>query len=305
MELSELRAAVTRARRNAVRKKRRIEKGDNYVRLDGSKYYPVRPPKIHEKYNRKQLEVYLSNLQEFNSPRTQFVPDHENNPIPMSKWRSYKAAEDAYNDRVDSFSVKFDDKVRLKRTEVKPSQIHRMANPDHMAGNASSNGAKRKYVRQPHQIRGEQKLDKLTKRLQDELTDKRFRKELGTNWLTVRDILYRYADDNGDDIVDLFMSLSAEQFEYFWHFSPAHVHEFFLWYETVKALDEGRDDLHDAYYDLYEAARQNVVDFIKEVKTKVQGDRPARVNRWGYMQPSNAGRRKTASKKSRHKGRRK
>lgn len=297
MNIKELREAVAKARRNAVRKRRRIEKSGNYVALESSKYYPVRPPKVHEKYNRRQLEVYLSKLQEFNSPKTQFVPDHENKPVPIGKWRKYKGVEAEYNRRVEEFSTKFDDKVKLKRGEVPPSHIHRMANPDHMAGNSSSNGAKRRYSRKSYQIRGEEKLDKLTKRLQDELSDKRFRKELGQNWTVVRDILYRYADDNGDDLIALFESLSAEQFEYFWHFSPAHVHELFLWYETVKAIDEGRDDLHDAYFELYESARENVADFMREVKNKVGGSKPARVNRWGYMQPSNSNKQKKNSKR--------
>ena len=100
MNIKELREAVAKARRNAVRKRRRIEKSGNYVALESSKYYPVRPPKVHEKYNRRQLEVYLSNLQEFNSPKTQFVPDHENKPVPIGKWRKYKVVEAEYNRRV-------------------------------------------------------------------------------------------------------------------------------------------------------------------------------------------------------------
>ena len=286
MDIHELREAVSRARRNAIRKKRRIEKSDNYVKLEGSKYYPVRPPHAHDKYTRRQLEVYLSNLQEFISIRTQFVPDHKNNPIPKKKWQQYKKQEAVYNQRVEEFSTKFDNKVKLRHDEVEPSHIYRMSNPDHMAGNSARNGAKRRYIRKSRQIMGEEKLSKLTKKLADELSDKRLRKEMGSNWTVVRDILYRYADDTGDELVELFKSLSAEQFEYFWYFSPEHVHEFFLWYETIKAMDEGRDDLHASYYELYESARENVVEFMKEVKQKVQGGKPARVNRWGYMQPS-------------------
>lgn len=285
--LAELRAAVKRARSNAMRKRRRFQTpGDGYVQIKGTKYDPIRPFGVHDKYNRKQLNVYLQELENFNSRKTQFVPDAYHHPIPKEKWGHYKKVEAAYNSKVEDFAHKFDKIVKPKAGGPLPSTMYKIANPDHMAGNSPVNGGKRKLLRKSKQIMSEAKLDKLTRNLLKSFDDKNVRKELGTAYLTVRDIIYKYADENGDNFVDLFNALSAEQFEFFWYHSPNEINEFFLWYESINALDRDGDEAHPVYMSLHDSARQNVVDFLKDVQNRVKSTKPARVNKWGYMQPS-------------------
>ena len=285
--LTELRAAVKRARSNALRKRRRFQTpGDGYVQIEGTKYDPIRPFGVHDKYNRKQLNVYLQQLENFNSRKTQFVPDAYHKPIPKEKWDHYKKVEAAYNSKVEAFAHKFDKIVKPGVGGATPSMMYKIANPDHMAGNSPVNGAKRKLMRKPKQIMGEAKLDRLTRNLLKSFDDKNVRKELGSAYLTVRDIIYKYADDNGDNFVDLFNALSAEQFEFFWYYSPNEINEFFLWYESIKALDRDGDEAHPAYISLHDSARQNVVDFLEDIQKRMKGAKPASVNKWGYMQPS-------------------
>lgn len=300
--LATLREAVKRARSNALRKRRRFQTpGDGYIQIEGTKYDPIRPPHVHDKYNRKQLISYLEELKNFNSRKTQFVPDAYHKPIPKEKWERYKKVEAAYNSKVEAFAHKFDKIVKPHAGGATPSMMYKIANPDHMAGNSPVNGAKRKLMRKPRQIMSEAKLDKLTRNLLKSFDDKNVRKELGSAYLTVRDILYRYADENGDNFVDLFKNLSAEQFEYFWYFSPNEVNEFFLWYESIKALDRDGDEAHPAYMSLHDSARQNVVDFFEDVQKKIKGVKPARVNKWGYLQPSIPRTRQKGAKKKKGK----
>lgn len=287
MELAELREVVSRARKNALKKRRRLQSpGDDYIQIEGTKYDPIRPPNVHNKYNRKQLLFYLSKLEEFNSRKTKFVPGARHIPIPSHKWEAYKKIETSYNEKVEQFAYKFDSVVKPGVGYYPPSTTFKISHPDHMAGNSPINGSKRKYKRKSTQIMGEDKLNRLSRNLMKAFDDKAMRKEMGTNYLTVRDILYRYADDVGDNLVELFESLTAEQFEYFWYFAPQEVNEFFLWYESIKVLDSDKEEAHPIYESLYDSSRKNVANFFKDVKNKVKGGKPARVNKWGYMQPS-------------------
>jgi hypothetical protein len=284
--IAELRQAVNKARRNALRKRRRFQTpGNDYVQIEGTKYDPIRPPHAHDKYTRAQLTHYLGKLQTFNARKTQFVPDAKHQPIPLEKWNKYKKVESAYNAKVEEFSKRFDSKARLSRGELPPSASYKIANPDHMSGNSPVNGSKRKLKRKPSQIMSEQKLDRLTRNLMKSFDDKNMRRELGTAYNTAKKIIEDFSSD--PELMGKFMKLTAEQFDYFWHNAPAEVNEFFLWYESAKAIERDGEDVHPAYLSLEESAQKNVSNFLDKVQKKIPDTgKPARVNKFGYMQPS-------------------
>lgn len=284
--IADLREAVNKARKNALKKRRRFQTpGNGYVQIEGTKYDPIRPPHVHDKYNRIQLNYYLGQLQKFNSRKTQYVPDAKHQPIPLEKWNKYKKVEAQYNAKVEEFAHRFDSKAVLSRGELPPSASYKIANPDRMSGNSPVNGSKRKMIRKSSQIMSEKKLDRLTRNLMKSFDDKKMRKELGIYHKVARQIIEEYSGDS--EMLKKFDSLTAEQFDYFWHHAPAEANEFFLWYESAKAIERDGEDVHPAYLTLEESAQQNVSKFLDKVKKKLPGTgKPARVNKFGYMQPS-------------------
>lgn len=96
LSLAEMRALAHRMHRNATKKisRNNAKRGAD---IRGTQYDPRRDLRKVKKYNRIQLKAYIRSLQNFNSRRTQFVPDASYKPIPASDWKRYKRAEAMLN----------------------------------------------------------------------------------------------------------------------------------------------------------------------------------------------------------------
>lgn len=178
-EIDSLREQVLVAHKLAARKVQRNEsKG---VKLAGSKYDPRRDTSKLQRYNKPQLESYLSQLNTFRDRSTQFVPDMRGNPVSGAEWREYKQLEGKLNAQRARRFKQFKDIVSYT-TNGKPvtlAQELAVRTPDHpTSGNPATKNPNIKTKRTPRGITSKRSLDRMKKEVAGRLGKSGVDKEL-------------------------------------------------------------------------------------------------------------------------------
>lgn len=132
MSINDLRAEVLKRHKAANNKVNRLKRQG--VELSGTVYDVRRDPANVRRYNARQLQSYLGQLNDFMRRGNQFVAGNEGVPIRRGVWERYKRTEREYMDFVNQhyaavkdtfvprlgFTVEeFDRKVRPKRDRGK------------------------------------------------------------------------------------------------------------------------------------------------------------------------------------------
>lgn len=99
-----LRSVALKAAGNAASKVRRLEKQG--ITIAGTVHDPRRAVENVKRYNRKQLDTYISELQEFTKRSTKFVKGSQGAPIPLLEYSLYKAQESIYNEVSKRFAAR-------------------------------------------------------------------------------------------------------------------------------------------------------------------------------------------------------
>lgn len=94
--LDRLRLDVRKRRGQVTAKENRIRRTTG-VDIRDTDQDPRRPTKVVERYNTKQLNVYLGELNAFMSRGVGFVAGIDNTPIAKADWIAYKKIETIYN----------------------------------------------------------------------------------------------------------------------------------------------------------------------------------------------------------------
>lgn len=103
--IQELRELAMRRHRAAGSKVSRLRKqGVDPLSVD-----PRRNAANVKRYNRKQLESYISKLDSFNDRSNQFVRGRRGEPIPKATFERYQRAERAHNIKVSKYVAEFGD----------------------------------------------------------------------------------------------------------------------------------------------------------------------------------------------------
>ena len=258
-DLSELRA-LARARHRAATKKISRLNRDVEVIVSGTKYDPRRNVKNISKYNKKQLESYINQLNAFQSRKTQFVPDKDQKPIRLEVWKRYKGTEQQYNLEVQKRRTRYD--YLSKPGQDKPSDRQKRATPHNIAKANRTTNVDVELNRNSTSISSEENLDKLTRNLLDRMTPRHRDRVRDRNRRTVKNIISDYGDS---EMSELFSNLTDEQFDYFWDFSPNEINSFFLWYMASKEVEEGSKQSYLA--GISEDSKNIFVRFINEIKS--------------------------------------
>lgn len=95
-ELERLRE-IARSRRSAVTSKIARIRRNTGVDVTGKPDDPRRPVEVVKRYNSRQLNNYIAELNAFQSRSVGFVAGAGGVPIPKSKWAEYKRLERRYN----------------------------------------------------------------------------------------------------------------------------------------------------------------------------------------------------------------
>lgn len=129
MDINDLRDEVKRRQVAAQRKVARLRRSGVFVA--GTSFDVRRDPAKVSRYNKRQLNKYLNDLNAFVDRSTSFVAGVEGAPISGKDWRAYKRAERAFHDKatsrydsikdihIDAVNTsidKFNSKMRRKRS---------------------------------------------------------------------------------------------------------------------------------------------------------------------------------------------
>lgn len=141
-DLKRLRDEVKRRQRAASAKVSRLRAKN--VEISGSQFDVRRDPSKITRYNRPQLESYLSQLNTFTSRSNQFVAGSGGAPIRASKWREFQAEQRKFNAKVQRAYepikdlgnpaagmsiVQYDETIRPNRVAAAGRASHRPMSP--------------------------------------------------------------------------------------------------------------------------------------------------------------------------------
>ena len=246
-ELSRLRAIAKAKHKRASAKVSRIRNSANPVEIAGSKYDPRREISKIDRYNSRQLSVYIKKLETFNSRTTQFVGDSKYRPIPKSKWDVYKKAEAEMNKRKEqAFNA-------IKHLRMPPVDKHtpgttieefeKRTRPVNMSMlNPAVNNAYHQVNRRSRSVPSEKALRKLIRNVKQSYTTRDIRRRVSEG----KDVARRMLDIVGDsDLRDALDNLTDKQFNTLWTYSGKFAANLSLQYELAKHQLTDKDSLEN------------------------------------------------------------
>ena len=262
-ELGALRAEAAKAHRNASKKisRNRVKRG---AEIGGSEFDPRKPMSNIKRYNRKQLDAYIRKLNDFNSRKTQFVPDSKYRPMPADKWRQYKSVEKDMNTQMQKRFASFADRVlpngmtvaqRLAMTETIHPQMH----------NPASDAGVREIDRRSKSIRSLQALNKLiidTKRRGTPKDRERIEK---ANRKSVNSMLDAIGNDDWRKRI---AKLSSGQFDILWNASGDFANAMSMYYEITQKLLSGADAATRWMESVSKNAVSDIEEFLKWIESQ-------------------------------------
>jgi len=235
MGLDDLRKQVIERQRAANRKVNRLR--NKGVQIVGTGHDVRRDIGNVGKYNARQLQAYLGQLNSFIDRSNSFVPGSQGTPIRRSVWNEYKRAERAYNRKAEEHYsgvqgtfvpqagmtiVQFDTSVRPNTVRARGG-VNRPLEPQRFDS---------------FEIANEKRLADLTKRLQS----KSRQEYLPAQIRKQRRTLNKAVQDFGDpELNALAKSLTDEQFDILFNYTDAP-RDMFEGYHFLKLLATGKAD---------------------------------------------------------------
>ncbi len=165
-EIQEKRALVAQRHRAATRKVSRLKaKG---VEVSGTKVDPRRNLSNVKRYTEKQLDSYLSELNNFTSRKTTFAPGVKGKPLEGSLWNQYLGVQKAYNAMTaKQFESVKDIFLPSHGTTIEGLQASKPLHP--ISGNPASRAPNVPVDRSSKGIPGDKQIKKLIKDLRNKM----------------------------------------------------------------------------------------------------------------------------------------
>lgn len=219
-EIEELRT-VARSRHKAVTAKiNRIRKSAE-VEVGGSKYDPRRDVAKIGRYNTRQLQDYISQLNGFTDRKTQFVPDAHKKPIPragVTGWSEYKREERKYNAKVNAAFDKVKHLFNPRSGMTLEARMNKMMASRKQAGNRSVNSAYDPPSRNSRTANGEKGLLKMIQEMKTRNERGWMAKNLQRDRDSFRKMLVKMNVENGA-LWKLLDELTPKQFAVVWQYT--------------------------------------------------------------------------------------
>lgn len=262
-EIARLRAEVRARHRAATQKVSRLrQKG---VEINNTNYDVRRDLNNVKRYTGAQLKSYLNQLDSFVARSNGFVPGDSGLPIPIKKWRSYKATERQYNrigDReynkvADTFLPNAGMKVRERRTILGKSATGDAVNSPYQEVNRSSRG-----------ITSLDALDKLNEQLKRKTSRDFLPGEIKRGRAEFTQMLVEIGNQQHIEAAN---KLSDEQFNILWNYT-SFATEISRDYEIMKARARGeKERAHDKIHEDNTNAIDELLQWATYLPTKGGG----------------------------------
>lgn len=239
--IEQLRAQARAKHKAATRKVSRLntQKG---VRISGTKLDPRRNPSLLKRYNARQLNAYIRQVDSFLDRKTQFVADAYKRPMKQSVWAEYQRAEREYHarvkrdfDKVANIKLPFQDQTVAQRMAMM-TPLHRTAYDPPV--NAPYNPTQRS----PRMATSEAKLKVLLEDMKERAKPSQRTKEIERD----REILAKMADViNEPELLRQTNELSDEQFHLLWNYT-GFTNDIASNYEATKKMLDSNQKAHHA-----------------------------------------------------------
>lgn len=175
-DIDRLRQEANNRARAATRKIARLR--NQGVVIAGSEFDPRRDPSKVAKYNTRQLNSYISELNEFTNRRNQFVGAAEGAPVPLLQWKQFLAVQDEYNKQVQSHRDSFRN-VFVEQKGMTIEQFDRKMNPDSVfAKNRAAHRPLMPSDSEVENITGAQSVAELQKNLKKKMSPEYLEKKI-------------------------------------------------------------------------------------------------------------------------------
>lgn len=230
-ELAALRAEVRQLRTRTTRKIARLKR-DKGANVASGQYDPRRNVGAEKRYTARQLEAYKRQLTEFNSRRTQFVPDSNGRGLRADRWRKLQALESRYNELASQYFGAISD-IRVGSTaETLADVMGRTTTPHPVPGNTGAKSLYQQFSRKSTGVAGPKALEKLIAKFE--------RDEKGGIIKTLvengrRDFAEMIKTVGDEKLKNAVAALSDAQFSVIWQYTE-FAHSISHWYELMKMM---------------------------------------------------------------------
>lgn len=233
--IDDLRNEYRRKRANAGSKISRTKQNTG-AEIAGSKYDPRRAPGIEKRYNSRQLQTAIRELDAFNHRSNQFIGVGSNlsTPIRKTTWNVYKRREAENNRIADQHDANM---ANLQLPTVDMTVGQRRAQVQQSQG-SSVYGPYQRFNRGPQNFVTEEGLQSASMQMLGNLTQKFFNKKLNQGRENLQRVLELMGEDNMAERID---ELSDFQFDVLWHGDPATIDRLFMRYDVEKAKSHGEN----------------------------------------------------------------
>lgn len=211
-ELERLRE-MARKRRSAVTAKIGRIRRNTGVDIAGNPDDPRRPANVVKRYNSRQLNKYIAELNAFQSRDVGYVAGAGGVPIPKSKWREYKRLETRYNAAGALHEAKIAD-IFLPQAGMTLRQRNAMVHPT--AVGEVVNRPYSQVERSASQVPGVKALDRLIKDMIKKTNKSFLPSEIKRSRKQLNDMLKTAG--NGE-FVKRANKLSNSQFDTLWNYT--------------------------------------------------------------------------------------
>lgn len=211
-ELDRLRE-LARKRRSAVTAKIGRIRRNTGVDIAGNADDPRRPAAVVKKYNSRQLNRYIAELNAFQSRDVGYVAGSGGVPIPKSKWATYKRLERQYNAAgkmheakvLDTFLPQAGMTLRQRQAMIHPTAMGEVVNTPYA-----------QIDRSPSQVPGVKALDRLIKDMRRKVTKEYLPSEIKKSRKQLNDMLKTAG--NGE-FAKRAAKLTNSQFDTLWNYT--------------------------------------------------------------------------------------
>lgn len=187
------------------------------VEINGTQIDPRRSLKTVGRYNRKQLEAYISRLNAFTSRGTQYVPTAQNYPADRSRWEEYKRLESLLRQKAQKQMSKVG-KHKLPNGMLTVEERLRAMSPTFPSFMEFSATSPNKVPNlSSRDLQGPDALEKMIESVKRKLKRDYYPSLVKTGRDSARKMLNEIGQTGIADKLD---SLTDKQFEILWTYSP-------------------------------------------------------------------------------------
>jgi hypothetical protein len=269
-ELENLRNVVRKKRSAVTAKENRIKRNTG-VDIRGTSEDPRRPINVVDKYNKRQLLTYLSDLTNFMSRSSGFIKSASGGLIPNAKWLEYKKVESEYN-RIGALHFKQISDIFIPTAGMTINQRDNTLRPDSIS--AQGDIVVRPYSnidRSPENIPDVKALERLTATLKKK-TEKSY---LSDQIKDAREQLSQMLTTIGnDDLKADAASLTDTQFDVLWNYTNFATNVSGIYYIMQKLNGNSNDKWYTSVVEDYASDIGELLTWAKELpENKTAGQR--------------------------------